>query len=39
MSMFSAMGIIANGVAAVAGGWIEMDKRLGWRWIQWIHLM
>ncbi|KAF9461093.1 major facilitator superfamily domain-containing protein [Collybia nuda] len=39
MSMFSAMGIIANGVAVVAGGWIEMNDRLGWRWIQWIHLI
>lgn len=39
MSVFSTLGIAANGVGAVAAGWVEIDKRLGWRWIQWIHLM
>lgn len=39
MSVFSTLGIAANGVGAVAAGWVEMDKRLGWKWIQWIHFM
>lgn len=39
MSIFSVMAFIANGVAAMVAGWIEVDSRLGWRWIQWIHLM
>ncbi|KAF9461092.1 major facilitator superfamily domain-containing protein [Collybia nuda] len=39
MAIFSTLGIAANGMGAVAAGWVDMDTRLGWRWIQWLHLI
>lgn len=34
---FAAMG--GTGLGPVAAGWIEMNPRLEWRWIQWISMM
>lgn len=39
MSIFSVAAIAATGMGPVAAGWIEMNHRLEWRWIQWIHLI
>lgn len=39
MSIFTAAAIGGNGLGPIAGGWIEMNPHLGWRWIQWIHTM
>ncbi|KIP03425.1 hypothetical protein PHLGIDRAFT_110854 [Phlebiopsis gigantea 11061_1 CR5-6] len=39
MSIFSVGTIGFTGLGAVAAGWIEMNPHLGWRWIQWIHLI
>lgn len=39
MAMFSLLAFAGNSLGAVAAGWIEMNAHLGWRWIQWIHLM
>lgn len=34
---FAAMG--GTGLGPIAAGFIEMNPRLQWRWIQWIHMM
>lgn len=39
MSIFTLTAISGVAVGPVAAGWIDMDPRLGWRWIQWIHAM
>jgi hypothetical protein len=39
MSMFS-MGIFGGlGIGPVVAGWVEMNPRLEWKWIQWLHMM
>ena len=39
MSVFAIMVLSGPGVGCLAGGWIEQNPHLGWRWIQWIHVM
>jgi len=39
MAIYSLVGIGGTGLGPVAAGWIEMNPRLQWRWIQWIHMM
>jgi hypothetical protein len=39
MSIFAFAALGAVGLGPVVGGWVEMNPRLGWRWIQWIHTM
>ncbi len=39
MSVFAVMAIGCSGLGPVVGGWIEMNARLRWRWIQWIQIM
>ncbi|GJE93234.1 MFS general substrate transporter [Phanerochaete sordida] len=39
MAMFSLAAIGCTGLGPVAAGWIEMNRHLGWRWIQWIHFI
>jgi MFS family permease len=39
MSIFSIVALAGNGFGPLIGGWIEMNPRLEWRWIQWIQLM
>ncbi|CAK5273542.1 unnamed protein product [Mycena citricolor] len=39
MAVFSATAMGANGVGPIFSGWIEQSPLLGWRWIQWVHLM
>ncbi|KAJ3477006.1 hypothetical protein NLI96_g10762 [Meripilus lineatus] len=39
MAMFSIAAIASTGIGPVVAGWIEMNPRLEWRWIQWIHLI
>ena len=39
MSLYS-VGIIAScGLGPTIAGWIEANPSLGWRWIQWVHVM
>ncbi|CAL1715271.1 unnamed protein product [Somion occarium] len=38
MSLFAVAAIAATGLGPLAAGWMEMNPRLEWRWIQWIHL-
>lgn len=39
MAFFALAAIGGTGLGPVGAGWIEMDPRLEWRWIQWIHFM
>ena len=39
MSIFSVAAVGFTGLGAVAAGWIDVNRHLGWRWIQWIHFM
>jgi hypothetical protein len=39
MSAYSLLAFAGNGFGALVGGWTEANPKLGWRWIQWIHLM
>ncbi|KAI0784520.1 major facilitator superfamily domain-containing protein [Abortiporus biennis] len=39
MAIFSIAAIASTGLGPLAAGWIEMNPHLGWRWIQWIHLI
>ncbi|KZT70822.1 MFS general substrate transporter [Daedalea quercina L-15889] len=34
---FCCRGVSAIGVGSLMAGWIEEDRHLEWRWIQWIH--
>ncbi|KAK1224672.1 hypothetical protein PQX77_012418 [Marasmius sp. AFHP31] len=39
MALFSLTAIAGSGLGPLFGGWIEMNRHLGWRWIQWIQMM
>ena len=39
MSIFSLMAVGGTGFGPVYSGWIEMNFKLEWKWIQWIHMM
>ena len=39
MSVYSLAAVGGTGLGPVAAGWVEMNHRLQWRWIQWIHMM
>ena len=39
MSIFALCAISGIGLGPLMAGWVEMDPRLGWRWIQWIQMM
>jgi MFS family permease len=39
MSIYSFAAVGGIGLGPVAAGWVEMNLRLQWRWIQWIHMM
>jgi hypothetical protein len=39
MAVFTLASVAAQGVGPLIAGIIEADPRLGWRWIQWIHVM
>jgi MFS family permease len=39
MSVYSLAAVGGTGLGPVAAGWVEMNSRLRWRWIQWIHMM
>jgi len=37
MSLFALSAIGGTALGPVAGGWIQSNSRLQWRWIQWFH--
>ncbi|KAJ7623750.1 MFS polyamine transporter [Roridomyces roridus] len=39
MALFSVAAIGGTGIGPVVAGWIEMNPKLEWRWIQWIQMM
>ncbi|KAH7924150.1 MFS general substrate transporter [Leucogyrophana mollusca] len=39
MSLFALVAVASTGLGPVIAGWIEADSRLGWRWIQWVHVI
>ncbi|KAG7093398.1 hypothetical protein E1B28_007080 [Marasmius oreades] len=39
MALFALTAIGGTGLGPLYGGWIEMNQKLGWRWIQWIQMM
>lgn len=39
MAMFATAAIGATGLGCLAGGWVEQNAHMRWRWIQWIHVM
>ena len=39
MAAFAAMVFSGPGIGCIAAGWIEQNRHLQWRWIQWIHVM
>jgi hypothetical protein len=39
MAFFSLVTVAAIGLGPVIAGVIEANPRLGWRWIQWVHVM
>lgn len=39
MSLFAVAAIGGTGFGPIYAGWVEMNPRLGWRWIQWIQMM
>ncbi|KAF5362090.1 hypothetical protein D9756_002703 [Leucocoprinus leucothites] len=38
MAFFSLISIFMLGVGPIMGGWIEMNPRLEWKWIEWIQM-
>ncbi|KAG1817105.1 major facilitator superfamily domain-containing protein [Suillus subaureus] len=39
MAFFALVAVVGTGLGPVIAGVIEANPRLGWRWIQWIHVM
>ncbi|PPQ69601.1 hypothetical protein CVT26_001589 [Gymnopilus dilepis] len=39
MSFFAVTAVGGTGLGPAFAGWIEMNPRLGWRWIQWIQMI
>ncbi|KAJ7036508.1 MFS polyamine transporter [Mycena alexandri] len=39
MAIFSVAALGGTGLGPVISGWIEMNPRLEWRWIEWIQMM
>ncbi|KAF8631724.1 hypothetical protein AX15_002229 [Amanita polypyramis BW_CC] len=38
MAAFTLTALGGVGVGSIVGSWIEMNRHLGWRWIQWIQM-
>ncbi|THU84213.1 MFS polyamine transporter [Dendrothele bispora CBS 962.96] len=39
MSIFAFAALGGTGFGPLIGGWIEINPRLGWKWIEWIEMM
>ncbi|TFY78557.1 hypothetical protein EWM64_g5454 [Hericium alpestre] len=39
MAIFSLVALGGTAVGPIAAGWIDMNPHMGWRWIQWIHVI
>jgi MFS family permease len=39
MAVFSAAAVGGLALGPLPAGWVEMNPKLKWRWIQWIQMM
>ncbi|KIM88106.1 hypothetical protein PILCRDRAFT_62793 [Piloderma croceum F 1598] len=39
MSIYSLAAVGGTGLGPAVAGWVELNPRLQWRWIQWIHMI
>ena len=39
MSIFALMAVGGTGFGPVYAGWVEINPKLEWKWIEWIHMM
>nr|GAT51382.1 predicted protein [Mycena chlorophos] len=39
MSIFTVTALASNGLGPLFSGWVEQNPHLGWRWIQYIHMI
>ncbi|KAJ7132372.1 MFS polyamine transporter [Mycena epipterygia] len=39
MAIFSAAALGGTGLGPVVAGWVEMNPKLEWRWVQWIQMI
>ena len=39
MALFTLIVIGATGLAPVYAGWIAINPKLEWKWLQWVHMM
>ncbi|KAJ7308538.1 MFS polyamine transporter [Mycena albidolilacea] len=39
MAIFSVAALAGSGLGPLTAGWIEMNSKLQWRWIQWIQMI
>jgi hypothetical protein len=39
MALFTLIAIGGTGMGPVYAGWIAMDPKLEWKWVQWVHMM
>jgi hypothetical protein len=39
MAIFALLSFFNLGVGPIMAGWIEMNPKLGWKWIQWVPMM
>ncbi|KAJ7483187.1 MFS polyamine transporter [Mycena latifolia] len=39
MAIFSLAALGGTGVGPVVAGWIEMNPKLEWRWVQWVQMI
>ncbi|KIJ65179.1 hypothetical protein HYDPIDRAFT_167441 [Hydnomerulius pinastri MD-312] len=37
MAFFTLVNMTCTGFGPMVSGWVELDPRLQWRWIQWLH--
>jgi len=39
MSVFAVVAVGGGGLGPIVAGWVEINPRLEWRWIQWYQMM
>ncbi|KAH8832878.1 MFS polyamine transporter [Flagelloscypha sp. PMI_526] len=39
MTIFSVACFVGTSIGPAVGGYLEMDQRFGWKWIQWVQMM
>ena len=39
MALFTLIALGATGIGPAYAGWIEMNPKLEWKWVEWVHMM